>query len=212
MKHKLFTIVLVLLAAFALSVAVTAQEDMSSTAPVHTFVDGSVLEGNFSTVNRYDNGLSMSLHTTDLVPGDVYTVWWVIFNEPQNCSGGACGEDDIFVFENDELVTNEYGVAAMNMDGLEASQISIQYATGRLTDADGNADFAASVGLGEVPGIVVGPGLVDPDGAEVHLVVRTHGPKIEGAFFDQITSFAGGCDPQTMQPCQDVQFSVHLPA
>ena len=212
MNRKLFTIVLVLLAALALSIAVSAQDDMSSSAPVHTFTDGSVLEGNWSTVNRYENGLSMALHTTDLVPGDVYTVWWVIFNEPQNCSGGACGEDDIFLFENEELVTNEFGVAAMNMDGLEASQISIQYATGRLTDADGNADFAASVGLGEVPGIVVGPGLVNPDSAEVHLVVRTHGPVVEDLFVEQITSFAGGCDALTMAPCQDVQFSVHLPA
>ena len=213
MKSKLFTIVLVLLAALALSVAVNAQEDASSSAPVNSFADGVVLDGSWSIVNRHENGLSMSLHTSDLVPGEAYTVWWVIFNAPENCKGGVCDADDLFVIdaETNGIVMDDFGQRVMDPAGLENANISIQYATGGLVDAEGNGNFAAAVGVGDVPGVIAGPGLVDPQTAEVHLIVRSHGPVLADAFDAQLTTFGGGCEPADAPPCQDVQFSMHLP-
>jgi len=211
MNRKLLMIVLVLLAAFGLSVAVSAQDEMGSNSPVYSFADGSVQDDSWSIVNRYDNGLSMSLHTSNLVPGDAYTIWWVIFNAPENCTDGVCNEDDLFVIdpETNGIAMDDFGQRVMNPDALENAQISIQYATGGVVDADGKGDFAAAVGTGNVPGVIAGPGVVNPETAEVHLIVRTHGPVIADAFDAQITTFGGGCEPMDAPPCQDVQFAVH---
>jgi hypothetical protein len=213
MKRKAFTIVLVLLAALALSIAVSAQEDASSSAPLNSFADFSVLEDSASVLNRYENGLSMAIHTSDLVPGDVYTVWWVFFNSPEKCKGGVCDADDLFVIdpETNGIVMDEFGQRVMDPAGLENANISIQYATGGLVDAEGNGHFAAAVAAGNVPGIIAGPGLIDPQTAEVHLVIRSHGPVIADALDAQIMTFGGGCEPADAPPCVDVQFAVHLP-
>jgi hypothetical protein len=213
MNRKLLTIVLVQLAALALSIAVSAQEDGSSSAPVQSFADGSALDGSWSIVNRLENGLSMALHTSNLVPGDAYTVWWVIFNAPEKCTDGVCNEDDLFVIDaaTSSIAIDEYGQRVMDPAGLENANISIQYATGGLVDAEGNGNFAAAVGVGNVPGVIAGPGLIDPQTAEVHLVVRSHGPVIADALDAQIMAFGGGCEPADAPPCADVQFAMHLP-
>jgi hypothetical protein len=203
------TLIALLVAAFS----VTAQELAPDTTPIFRFADGSNVEGGWSTLSRLDNGLAMTFHTDDLTPGDAYTVWWVIFNAPQNCTDGVCNEDDLFVI-NDEghIATDEFGQRQMDPAALENAQISIQYATGSAIDDDGIGDFAAAVGTGEVPGIVLGPGLVDPQTAEVHLVVRTHGPVVKDLFDAQISSFGGGCEPMDAAPCADVQFTMHQPS
>jgi hypothetical protein len=154
----------------------------------------------------------MSLHTANLEPGSAYTVWWVIFNNPAACSGGVCNMDDIFVVdENGVPVRDESGQRIVNPEALGAPGVSIQYATGGYVREDGQANFAASVGLGEVPGIIAGPGLLDGYESEVHLVVRTHGPKLDNLFDDQILTFGGGCEPIDAAPCDDVQYTMHLP-
>jgi len=60
-------------------------------------------------------------------------------------------------------------------------------------------------------------GLTNPQGAEVHLVLRSHGPRIPGQVAEQRTTFAGGCefflDPgatHELEPgqCSDLQFAV----
>lgn len=55
-----------------------------------------------------------------------------------------------------------------------------------------------------------GRGLTNPTQAEIHAVVRTHGPVIPGMVDEQIHTFNGGCDPG--QPnegqCQDLQFTA----
>lgn len=203
------SILFVLLGLLALAPAAFAQDEASS-SNIYRFADGSEVDDAWSTLRRYENGLAMSLHTSDLVPGDAYTVWWVIFNEPQNCSDSICNEDDLFVLdENGAIVMDEFNQRVMDPEALVAPQISIQYATGSLIDEDGSGDFAAAVGVGDVPGIVAGPGLVNPDTAEVHVVVRTHGPKVDALFTDQILTFGGGCEPADAPPCADIQFAVH---
>ena len=43
-------------------------------------------------------------------------------------------------------------------------------------------------------------------GAEIHAVLRTHGPVIADALEGQMTTFGGSCD---VQECEDVQGAVH---
>lgn len=100
----------------------------------------------------------------------------------------------------------------------------ISYATGKVTNPNGRANFKATLEADEGLGtreIIFGDSatLKDPAGAEVHLVVRSHGPAVPGEEDEQTGSFAGGCDvfltppsvPTEVGECADTLFSVHLP-
>ncbi len=217
MNRKLVSIVTVILAllvavaAFSTSAQQEPAQPAVSTSAVYQFSDNAEIEGAFSELTRFDNGVTVTLNTSALVPGEVYTLWWVIFNAPENCSEGACNMDDIFIIdENGEIARDEVGNRALNFDALGASNISIQHASGTYS-TDGTASMSASLGLGEVPGIVLGPGLLDGYSSEVHLVVRTHGEKLDEFFNAQIATFGGGCDPIDVAPCDDVQYAFHMP-
>jgi hypothetical protein len=215
MRSKLF-VLLVVIAALVVAISVFAQSGESgepsvTTTTVHHFdlANPAEVEGAFARLVRYDNGVTTVISTDELAAGEVYTLWWVVFNEPENCNG-ACDADDIFIIENGEIPRDADGNRAMNMDALAAANISVQHAAGGYSQ-DGSLHTSASLGIGDVPGIVLGPGLLDPYKAEIHLVVRTHGPKVDEAFADQISTFGGGCEPMDAAPCDDVQFAVFLP-
>ena len=211
MYRLLVVFVFGLLLALALVASSAAQEDMQTdTSTVHLFSDASEIEGTWSSLTRYDNGVSMTLHTSGLTPGDVVTVWWVIFNAPENCSDGACGENDIFIPDDaGEVIVGENG-PEMNMPQIDAAQISVLGATGNLIGDSGEGHFSAWLGVGEVPGVVFGPALQNPSGAEIHLVLQDHGPMQPDLFDTQITTFHGGCAADfPNEPCQDIQFAMH---
>ncbi len=211
---KILVLVLAALSGvFVANASLSNAETLSSvqTTEVYRFADGSEVDGSFARLNRYENGLTAAISTDDLVEGEVYTLWWVAFNNPENCSDGVCNEDDIFVIQDGALVKAEDGNFELNLEQIETVGVSIQHAAGGYA-VDDSFNTSASLGIGDVPGIVVGPGLLDPMGAEIHLVVRTHGEMVEEAFADQISTFGGGCDPIMAPPCVDVQFAVFAPA
>lgn len=143
---------------------------------------------------RTDDGASFTFATTGLTPGHAYTIWFVAFNNPENCTGG-CGADDL---------------------SNPAVQGSSLWAAGHFVGGSGRSTFSGHRAVGDAadPGKgEVGPGLLDAHGAEIHLVLRTHGERIPGLADDQIDSFNGGClsgEPNEGQ-CQNVQFAVFLP-
>ncbi len=207
-----FSILLILCLALALmmSTGVSAQDEMNSETTVHLFADGSLVEGAWSSLERYESGVIATLHTSALTPNDVVTMWWVVFNEPENCSD-ACGEDDIFLFDGAEMLIGENG-AELNMEQIEAAQIALMGATGNVIPDDGSGHFSAVLSAGDNPNLVFGPALLSPMSAEIHLVLRTHGTMVTGALDAQIIAFNGGCASEWPHaPCQDVQFAVHLP-
>jgi hypothetical protein len=191
---------------------VAAQDDvLQSTSPVHRFSDFSEIDDTWSTLNRYENGIMATLHTTDLAPNDVVTMWWVIFNEPTNCTD-ACGDDDIFVVDADgALVIGDNG-PELNLEQIEAAQIAVLGATGNVISDNGEGHFSAVLTTGDTPNVVFGPGLLNPLTAEIHLVLRTHGPVNPDALDEQIITINGGCAAEwPNEPCQDLQFSIHQP-
>ena len=209
-KLRLGIVLLAVMVATVIALAQNSSEPSVQMTEVYQFADGSEVDDSFARLTRYDNGVTTAISTSDLVEGEVYTLWWVIFNHPENCSEGICNGDDIFALEDGELVRDDIGNFVLNLEGIERAGISIQHAAGGYA-ADDTFNTSASLGMGDVPGIVIGPGLLDPAGAEVHLVVRTHGEKVEAVYADQISTFGGGCDPIMGPPCQDVQFAVFSP-
>lgn len=163
-----------------------------------------------STLVRTDRGVSAALATTGLTPGHVVTLWWVVFNDPDGCQAGIpglsrCGPDDVHAGRGGP---------------------SPNHAAGRIVDEDGTAGFGAHLRVGDTSRALAGPGLVAPRGAEVILIVKTHGPKIPGLVADQLRTFAGGCADQSDAPpgtppellgtpgpndCAEILLSVHTP-
>jgi hypothetical protein len=192
-------------------------------APVYWFEDTAphadpVVPGAWSSLNRNSSGISAIFHTSGLEAGHVYTMWWVVFNHPEECIGGCDGAD--------------VG-AALGGNGNPAG-IGILYAAGRIAGGTGKLSIGARLNEGSIAGCQtsepfdgVCTALSDPMGAEVHLVLHDHGPPIAGMVQDQLHSFDGGCELYIYGPdgttfvdygsengtyaCFSPQASPHLP-
>ncbi len=156
------------------------------------------------------------------------TVWWVIFNAPENCYGSPdpeanCTSVDIFgtaFLESIENGSPNPALIAPNM----AAKPAVLYATGDVTDFRGRVRLAASIYKVAADTQQSLPPGVDPMGfgrgyeneaAEVHLVVRDHGRAKRRDLLPQITNFL---DPYCSDPnllyfagknlCVDTHFAV----
>ena len=148
---------------------------------------------------RREHSLEMGFGTTELEPA-AYTVWWLIFNNPEGCNANGCGEDDVFIDGNP--------ANGPNMESREAAQISAVWATGFVVGEDGVANAGAILVKNSPPGqVLYGPMLQNIQGAEIHLVIRTHSAALPGQIAEQITSVNGACNPT----CQPAQVAVHMP-
>lgn len=180
-------------AALVLCVGVPAQAE-STTATVHRFTDGTQVEEAWSQLRTGDEGAHFILHTSDLEPGHTVTVWYVIFNNPTECSHPEgplrCGPGDLPPFGGDD-----------------SAETSVVYAAGHQVGTSGPTSFAGSLQTGDTDGSLWGPGLTNPLRADIHLVVRDHGRLAPQQRAAGIHDF-GTCSPD----CVDVQFSAHEPA
>lgn len=166
---------------------------------------GGAIPGAASSLVTFDEGASMSLTTTGLTPGHAVTIWWVVFNYPEHCAHGEapmrCGEGDLLIAGGDE--------------GVEGTVLA---ATGHVIGPAGSGHFDAYLATGDTAGVVgAGPGLTNPLGAEIHFVVRDHGPVQPGLLGEQLQTFGGGCNNAPDGPgepgnfaCADLQFAAHI--
>lgn len=208
----------VLALAIATMLAVTAApaysaHDGHSTSPVFTIPPPEPTVVGSSTLVRTEQGVSARVEASGLQPGDVVTLWWVVANSPEECTEGLgplsrCGPGDHLAGRGD---------------------MSVHYAAGRIVSSDGTARYGAHLRVGDTSRALFQeePGLLDARGAEVILVVKTHGPKVSRLVSDQLHTFAGGCADQSTPPpltprpgmlgapgdnhCAEIQFSVHSP-
>jgi len=87
---------------FAVATLLSAQDPNAADhdfASVKTIATSPVNVGSAQLV-RNNNGITCVIHTSGLVPGDVYTVWWVIPDESLifNATGGIAGGDGTATF------------------------------------------------------------------------------------------------------------------
>lgn len=183
------------------------------TSPVIWFMDpdhplGEVVPGATTTLLRTDSGVALQVQTSMLDAGAAYTVWAVVFNHPEKCATpNQCGEPDVFG-------------AAAHVDAVGTSLI---FAAGHVLGAGGVGNFGGHLRAGDTSGCqavfaelglnLCHGGVTNPRGAEIHLVIRSHGSPIPGRVARQIGSFDGGCRP--FEPdgnvCTDKQASIHSP-
>ncbi|GAC1605540.1 MAG: hypothetical protein NVS3B21_35120 [Acidimicrobiales bacterium] len=163
-----------------------------ATSPVYSFPTGgasspTAVAGAWSSLSTSGAGATMTLHTSALPAGDAVTIWWVVFNNPSACAGGHFGF--------------HCGPADLNRP---VTQPSVLYAAGHVIGANGVGNYGARLQTGDTTAALFGPGLVNPTGADIHLVVHDHGAADPSLMPEQIHSF-GVCN----STCTDVQFSVH---
>ncbi len=190
---------------------VLAKSNVKTTVDIISPIPGVDVTGS-STLHRNKNGITVNFKADGLIPG-AYTIWWVIWNQPQECeTPGACNEPD---FANADVV-----------------EVEVMYAAGHVVGNNGKGNFSAHLNVDDASGSINESffGLPPAGGlqsgntfnAEVHVVLRTHGPKVPGLVNEQIGSYGGGCDvpllhlPFTVYPdvigeCADIVFAVHPP-
>lgn len=146
-------------------------------------------------LNRTAEGVNVTIDTTMLTAGAAYSIWWIIFNNPGACTSLGCGIDGA-----------DFGNPAV--------EASIMNATGRVADANGNATFSAFLPVGFMhtePASgnlrqLLGPGLQNVAGADIHVVVRCHGPSTGNP--EQISTLLGDCNTSGPTGCFDAQVAV----
>jgi hypothetical protein len=188
-----------------------------STQPVVQTWDGTQVGS--STLLRSDAGLSANFNSSGLPAGQAVTLWFVIFNNPSACAA-TCGLWDLLF---NEAAGGDFLVGA-----------------GAVTGGNGTANFGAHLSVGDISGSAfpeIGMpdrpiGLSNPWGAQVGLLLHSHGPAVPGVVLkDQISSFTGGCTvflgdlelpgsgiadsaddvPDAVGECSTMLASVHTP-
>lgn len=169
-------------------------------ADVVTFADPDRVVGE-SLMKRGAGQVSLRLDASGFEPGEAATLWAVVFNHPEACVG-ECDDPDLF--ENPGTRADLLYVAG----GVANRSGEIRY-TGRVAESDAGASILPLFGL-------PAPGILDAQAAEIHLVVRSHGPVIQGLRQAQTTTFNGGCtgfgaEFGTPGPneCTDLYFASH---
>lgn len=160
------------------------------------------------------------------------TMWWLFYNNPDACisdphaDSERCGPEDVFGQDFLDSVANGSPDPSL-ISPNTAAGLGVVYATGGLTDRRGRITMTASAYLSNGALSLVGDNIVDPMGlgtgfenpnAEVHVVIRDHGPAVDGQLVTQISNFL---EPNCSDPvflfeagpnlCQDLQFAVFGP-
>ena len=179
---------------------------IETTADVYSPLYGTTL--GTSTLVRKNDEISINFETHGLTPGYAYTLWWVVWNKPENCTvSGACTGGDLALSEEVE--------------------VELLYAAGSVADNSGKVNYTAKLREHEVSesintsiGFSEFGGLQNASTAEIHMVLRSHGPAIPGMEDVQITEFKGGCTtafpgfseiPDETGECGNIQASIHIP-
>lgn len=179
-RRQWLLLLLPIIAMLLSTAVVDAKDNSKSNGTVHTFfespgvlADPQVDTGK-ATLKRKKNHIEGKIKTKDLTPG-AYTVWWIIFNDPSACIDGCDGSD------------------LRDSEGVPNPGTSVAFASGKVVKKNGKGNFRAKLKVGDNSGALFGPGLTNLSGAEIHMVIRYHGPKVKAFMPAQINSFGGGC-------------------
>lgn len=202
--RRRFLVLLMVLGLMLIAAAPSAGAKATDNSPLQNFSDDSLVgKGAHTTLQRTADAVSDKIRSRNLIPGNAYTVWLVIFNDPSGCSD-PCGENDL--------------------DDLTGDPSVIWSGAGGIANPAGNLNMSGYLSEGNPQGYqqlftdlgVPDPGFVDAEGAEIHNIVRDHGPATGNP--DQVSTFEGDCTPASSfglgsgtYECEDVQFSIHMP-
>jgi hypothetical protein len=131
------------------------------------------VDGASAQLVRNSNGISFHISTNSLTPGNAYTLWLVVVNNPAACSAHPCTAADI--------TRNP------------ATHAQVRYAAGTVAGESGRATLSGAIQEGPLSGWLPDRALEDARHGEIHLVVNDHGPMIPEYMPGMIQTYRGGC-------------------
>ena len=183
---------LLVLAMLAMTTQTMAQNEDSGNvkteiAKVTNFAGTAVIPQAGASLSRNNSAVFGTISTSGLTPGNVVTLWWAIFNNSDFCAAPVCAASDL----------NKARVKG-----------SLQYGGGAIVGAGGRADFAGYLAVDDNAGFTFpavfpnlpnpAPGILDAKRAQIHLVIRDHGPASSdpGLLQQQLSTFGTGANIQ----------------
>jgi hypothetical protein len=140
-----------------------------------------LVSGAWAQLVRNRNGISYQIHANELAPGNAYSLWLVVINNPAACAATPCSAGDI--------LTNPHTDSQVRSGG-----------TGTVAGAGGKGTLAGSARVGALDGWLDGRSLKDPFTAEVHLVINDHGPALAEFMPAMIKTYRAGCANESPFP------------
>jgi hypothetical protein len=192
----------------------TVQAGELSKANLHWFWETGPSVGQ-TELERSSEGLKARVKiNANQLPGDhVMTLWFIVFNAPENCLGSPCGVADL----DNPLTAWDF----LYGGGIVTTPYKADFG-GKLAANETSGSGFVEFGLPQAA-----LGVTDPEGAEVLLAIHSHGPAGSGAFLaHQISSYLGGCAvflgpggfasspddvPSETGQCSTVMYAIHQP-
>ena len=135
---------------------------------------GAVDEKAVATLVRSSWGISFQITATNLKPGNAYTLWLAVLNNPAACAARPCAPADAFANP--------------------ATNTQVTQVGGGVASSNGTLGFGGVVPKGPLTdGWLAGRGLDDQLGAEIHFVINNHGPVIPGRENAMVSTYRDGC-------------------
>jgi hypothetical protein len=162
----------------------------------YVFNTPSVVDGATVLIRNFrDQVVEASLSSRALEPDVAYSIWWAVFNRPQFC-----------------VVPEECGLVDLEVNGGDPRvRASVFWAGGFVADESGAANHSLRLVPGRTSRELFANsrnyGLIDMRRAEIHMVLRTHGPAgVAGTVGEQIGTANLACPPGG---CKNVFSSIH---
>ena len=163
----------------------------------HVFNTSDRVDGATVLVRDFEAGVvTASITSRALEPDTAYSIWWAIFNRPQFCKTPfACGVTDLEVFGGDPRV-----------------RASVFWAGGFASDQFGFANSELRLRTGKTRRELFAKslpwGLANIRNAEIHVVLRSHGPTgVAGTVAEQVGTATVAC-PEV--GCFNAFASIHV--
>lgn len=173
---------LVASAAVAGEMASKATEARLYQRPVETHPsqgDVRTIESSMATLLTTKEGVFAHLSTQELEPGNAYTLWVVVINEPEACANTPCQSADV-------------------LKKTAETKADVGYGGGTIAGPDGTGKFTGFVPVGKLSNAWFDNGLQKPTTAEVHLVIHDHGPLIADRAHAMITTYRDACTDESL--------------
>ncbi|ANM29935.1 hypothetical protein ABI59_10645 [Acidobacteria bacterium Mor1] len=138
--------------------------------------------------------VNADISTSSLEADTAYSIWWAVFNHPEFC-----------------IEPNACALADLGSLGDPRVRPSVFWAGGFVSDAFGSANHSIRLGVGPTTRELFAKtqpwGLLNLRGAEIHVVLRTHGPVgVAGPVHKQIGTALEACPAGG---CANVFASIH---
>jgi hypothetical protein len=164
-----------------------------------------------STLVRTEERVIGTFQTPGLEPG-AWTMWWIFYNHPSAC------ENPLFDPDGNQLSQCSFQDRLIDEVGRSPG-----WGSSSVVGDNGIGNFASVKDVGDdatgSPAEVnlCCPIVTNPLGAEIHILMRYHGPVDDDLLFDQLFTWGGGCnyDPALNRgmpgdfDCVDPAMAVH---